>query len=302
MRIFKEIQSLNENTSVALGLFDALHKGHQEVIKNTVKEKSLQSVVFSFEFDKEATKPQFSYIFPTSLKFKYLEEMGVDICICPKFSDIKNLSPAEFLNVLKDDFKAKALFCGEDYRFGKEAKGDITLLKSFCDENDIKLCVLPDISENGVKISSTAIRKALKDGEIPLANRLLGRNYGIDFPVTDGKKLGRTLGFPTINQVYPHGCTLPRFGVYLTKAYINGKNYYGVTNVGIKPTVTDTPLPSAETTLLDFEGDLYGEKINLEFLEFIREEKKFNSIDELKKQIETDVKKTREIINIASNL
>ncbi len=300
MRIFDKIQKFDKNTSVALGLFDGLHKGHTEVIKNAVKENALHSVVFSFEFDEDATKPHFSYIIPNSLKLKYLENLNVDTYICPKFSDIKNLSPCEFLEILRDDFKAKALFCGEDYRFGKGAKGDTKLLKEFCKDNDIALCVLPDISENGIKVSSTAIRNALKDGDISLVNALLGRNYEIDFEVTDGKKLGRTWGFPTINQVFPANATLPKFGVYLTRATIDGKSYFGVTNIGVKPTVSDTPLPSAETYLLEFEGDLYGERINLEFLEFIREEKKFPSTELLKAQIEEDLQKAKEIIKSLS--
>jgi len=296
LRIFETIPKLNENTSVALGLFDGLHKGHAEVIKSAVKEKTLQSLVFSFEFDENATKPRFSCIFSKSLKQKLLKEMGVGIYVCPKFSDIKDIKAYDFLLLLRDNFNAKAIFCGEDYRFGKEAKGDITLLKSFCDENDIRLCVLPDISENGAKISSTAIRNALQNGDIALANSLLGRNYLIDFPVTGGNKLGRTWGFPTINQVFPKDATLPKFGVYLTKTKIGSKTYHGITNIGVKPTVSDSSLPSAETYLLDFDGDLYGEKINLEFLHFLREEKKFPSTELLKAQIEEDLKKAKEII------
>ncbi len=296
MRILHKIQNLSEDTSVALGLFDGLHKGHTEVIKNAVKENTLHSVVFSFEFDEDATKPRFSRIISNSLKLQYLEALNVDTYLCPDFSDIKNIEASDFLKLLRDDLKAKAIFCGEDYRFGKGAGGDVKLLSEFCNLNGIKLCILPDISENGIKISSTAIREALQNGDITLTNKLLGRNYEIDFEVTNGKKLGRTWGFPTINQIYPPNATLPKFGVYLTRAFIDGKSYYGVTNVGIKPTVSENAYPSAETTLLDFNGDLYGEKVKLEFLEFIREEKKFTSVEELKSQIEADVNHTKKII------
>ena len=296
MHIYNSIPLLSDSTAVALGLFDGIHKGHSEVI-NSMLLSEYTATVFSFQYGEEnISKPDFSYLLSPSLKEKILYSMGIVNFVCPLFSEIKDLEPNEFLeNILKKSLNAKALFCGEDYKFGKNAKGDINILKAFCDENNISLTVVPDILVDGEKISSTRIRNALKNGDISLVNNLLGRYYQIDFTVTNGVKLGRKMGFPTINQVFPENYCLLKYGVYLTVAEIDGKEYYGVTNIGVKPTVSDNSSPSAETTLIDFDGDLYGKKVPLSFISFLREEKKFSSVEELKIQIEKDVNKAKDL-------
>ncbi len=299
MRIFHKIPHLNKNTVVALGFFDGIHLGHQKVISDMLNSNLGAHTVFSFEFDDEnITKSDFSYLISSGLKEKLLNDMGIENFISPSFSDIKDITADEFLNsVLKKSLKAKAIFCGEDYRFGKNAEGDIIKLKSFCEKNDIRLNVVSSITLNGEKVSSTYIRNVLKNGDVSLANKLLGRNFQIDFPVSNGRKIGRTLGYPTINQIFPKNFSHLKFGVYLTKIDINDRCYYGITNFGVKPTVMETSSPSAETTIFNFNGDLYGKKVKLSFIEFIREEKKFNSLDDLKEQILKDVTYAKEIIN-----
>lgn len=302
MHTYNEIPHLSQSTSVALGLFDGLHRGHQQVILKAVSHsKEMIPTVFSFDYDNPAliSKPDFKALLSPTLKARLLESLGVEQFVCPPFSFIKDMSARRFLEeILQTALQAKAVFCGYDYRFGKNAEGDTRMLEEFCASNGIYCEVLPALTEGGSPISSTRIRECIHSGRMEEAQTLLGYPYTIDFPVSEGRKLGRRLGFPTINQPYSKGNILPRFGVYASLAQIDGKSYMGVTNVGVKPTVgTDNP-PSAETYLIGYEGDLYGRQIPLSLIRFVRPEQKFASIEDLKGQIAKD---TREVIRTLQN-
>lgn len=295
MHTYNEIPHLNQSASVALGLFDGLHRGHQQVISKAVShDKAIIPTVFSFEYDNPSlvSKPDFKVLLSPTLKARLLESLGVEQFVCPPFSVIRDLSAPCFLEgILKNALGAKAVFCGYDYRFGKNAEGDTRMLQNFCAANGIYCEVLPALTEGGSPISSTRIRKCIHSGLMEEAQTLLGYPYTIDFPVSEGRKLGRRLGFPTINQPYPKGNILPRFGVYASLAQIGGKSYMGVTNVGVKPTVGADNPPSAETYLIGYEGDLYGRRIPLSLISFVRPEQKFASIEDLKGQIARDTQK-----------
>ena len=189
---------------------------------------------------------------------------------------------------------ARRLCCGEDFRFGRGARGDTALLQTLCDRRGVELTVVPPVKEGGEKVSSTRIRAAVEAGDISLANRLLGRPFGFSLEVIHGNHIGTGLGTPTINQAIPEGFVLPRFGVYASWCRVGGEYFYGVTNVGVKPTVgSDRVL--AETWMPEFQGDLYGKRVRVFLLEFLRPEKKFGSLEELKAAIQTNGEQAKEV-------
>ena len=297
MRYLKDIPVLNEPSAVALGLFDGVHRGHRAVIEKAVScAPALTPVVFTFTFDDpdQITKPHYAAILSDTRKREIFASLGVQAVVEPPFSSFRELSPEDFFQrILREKLNAKAVFCGGDYRFGKNAAGDAVLMERFCKEAGIRFETVPSEMEGGEPISSTRIRQLLRDGKPEESALLLGERYAIDFPVVHGRQLGRKMGYPTINQLYPSGSLLPKFGVYATLASIDGNDYPGVTNVGIKPTIAGGDAPSAETYLMGYSGDLYGRPVKLSFVSFLRPEKKFASVDELFTQIAADAETAR---------
>jgi len=227
-----------------------------------------------------------------------LETRGVKQVVCPDFEQFRDLSPERFVSdVLAGHLGAAAVICGEDFRFGKNAGGDLSALRHLCASDNITVQVVPTITLDGQPVASRSIRRLVECGDIATANRLLGRPFTIDFEVIHGRQLGRTLSIPTINQAFPVGFTLPRFGVYLTRVPVSGRVYSGLTNVGVKPTIGERHPPLSETFIQGFEGDLYGKRVEVEFLRFLREEQKFGSIEELKAAITADLAHIKAIID-----
>lgn len=283
------------NTSVALGYFDGVHIGHKHVIQKVIDAKKntgddrIIPTVFTFSCDGFCNKGD--NILTQKQRFKVLEQMGVEIVIAPKFSEIKDINPDDFvIGILKNTFKASVLSCGFNYHFGAKGIGDTKLLKSMCESENITLYVEDKNCELSDVISSTRIKKYLLSGDIKQANKLLGYNYFITGEVVKGYQLGRTLGFPTINQNLETGIVVPRYGIYHTDTIVDGKRYKSVTNVGVKPTISGDRLPLVETFIIDLSKDLYGQEIMVEFVDFIRPEQKFENLDELIKAIQNDVK------------
>ncbi len=198
------------------------------------------------------------------------------------------MSPEDFvIKFIIGQMRAKVVVCGEDFRFGKKAAGNVDLLKELCSQYGVEVRLVSPVVLDGDRISSTRIRGYIKQGNMPLAWRMMGRPYSLCFPVVSGNKIGRTIQFPTINQIYPDHFAVPRFGVYVSVTEVDGVLYPSVTNVGVKPTVgSDRPL--AETFILNFSGNLYGKKVRVNLCHFIRPEKKFESLDELRVQIARD--------------
>lgn len=211
------------------------------------------------------------------------------------------MSPEEFVvNILKNKLNIKLAVAGHDYRFGYKGEGDIPLLKEFGKKYGFKVVVIPPITCDGEIISSTSIRQSIISGNLETAYKLLGRNYSIIAEVVNGRRVGNTIGFPTANIHPEKFLVLPHNGVYITKTLLNGKLYNSMTNVGYNPTFEDVKQITVETHIMDFNQDIYGKKIEVFFLKKIRDEKKFNNVEELVNQITKDMKIARDYLSIVS--
>ena len=198
-----------------------------------------------------------------------------------------------FLELLKEKYGAAGFVCGSDFRFGYRGEGNAVLLKETCEAWGIPCAVVPEQTVNGARVSSTRIRSLIEAGEVEAANKLLGHPHVLSGQVVRGKQLGRTIGIPTANLLLPEGVVCPRFGVYACKAIVDGAEYLAVTNVGVRPTVSGEGV-TVEPWLLDFDGDLYGKTLVLHFYSFLRPEKKFDSLDALRREIQKNAQETRE--------
>ena len=199
------------------------------------------------------------------------------------------MEPEQFVKeILVDKLDAKVVVIGEDFRFGYKRRGDAQLLKELSSQYGYEVQVFEKVRVDGEIVSSTNIRKAIEDGNMEFAERMLGEPYSLSGEVVHGKKLGRELGMPTANVIPDKQKLLPPFGVYASKTLVDGIWYDGITNIGVKPTITEEKVRLAETFLFDYHGDLYGKEIRTNLYHFEREERKFESIDALKAQMEED--------------
>ncbi len=296
----KSFYSTNENNCIiALGFFDAVHVGHKQVIGECVKiakEKELQNAVFTFKSNPSkffGKNEKLIYTFEE--RTKLFDMLGVNTIIsAPCDEKFFSMSPKEFLSILVDKLKVVGIVCGYDYTFGKNGSGNVDTLIDFCDKNGIYLKVVDKIESLGDKISSRIIRKYVDNGEIEKANFLLGRNYSISGVVVKGRGEGKKSLFPTINVDYPTDKQIPNSGVYATRTVIDGMSYNCVTNVGSHPTYNDFR-ENVETYVIDFDKDMYGKNVSIEFIKKLRDISKFESVDALKKQIEKDITVAREL-------
>lgn len=286
---------IDGSSAISLGKFDGVHRGHRKLLQRVLeqKEKGLSAVIFTFE--KNPTRI-LSGLSPrnimTNLERKMmLEEAGVDNLLeCPFVPEIAHMEPETFVEqVLVGQLHVKFVAVGKDFHFGYQRRGDFQLLKKMGEELGFQVEVIEKEQSHGRDISSTYVREALHEGNIPLANELLGYRYYVSGEVLHGRQIGRTLGLPTTNLLPPADKLLPPNGVYLTRTLIGDDAYYGITNIGYKPTVGGETHKGVETFLFDFDGDLYGQHLKVEFLEFERPEQKFKSLEELKAKILSDV-------------
>lgn len=283
--------------SLALGFFDGVHRGHQQVIgqaMKTAEERGIKSAVMTFDPHPSLVlggrKERLLYITPLSHKIELLEAQGVDICFIVRFtSELANLTPEAFIEHFVKELGVVHCTAGFDYTFGKFGKGDMALLEA---ESDGKYSVTTVEKQESAaeKISSTRIRGLLQEGDVLQAAQLLGRPHTIRGTVVNGDKRGRTIGFPTANVEPEHGSFVPAGGVYAVRIFVQGVWYDGVCNIGVKPTFNDPEHAkrTVEVYILDFEQSIYGEEVEVEWYERIRSEQKFAGIDELKAQIEKD--------------
>ena len=276
--------------SVALGLFDGLHPAHRRVILSATLGIDDDTAVTVYTFDPATvnTKAVSGLLCEPAEEEYILDLMGVDELFRVDFATVRHLSPAEFVHtILKEQLGAVQVTCGYNYRFGYRGEGDTALLTALCAEEGIAVTVVPEVDIDGVSVSSTAIRTAIADGDMATTRRLLGRPYCLRTPVIEGQHLGNKLGFPTINQALPADLVCPRFGVYASCVQHEGETYPAVTNIGVRPTVgADAPL--AETYIIGFSGDLYGESPRVYPLCYLRGEQKFDSLAALTEQIQRD--------------
>ena len=271
MKRFQELTCSQGPSAVALGCFDGLHTGHVQVLR-AARAPGLVASVLTFQPDILRDGKDAPALLSQARKMSLLEGMGIQQCWQLAFSDIRDMSARQFVQqVLRDVCRARRVCCGFNFHFGKGGVGDSALLRELCAEEKIEVVVVPPVE-------------------------VLGEPFCVDFQVIHGRRLGRRLGFPTINQVFPDGFLLPRFGVYASVTELNGAAYYGVTNIGVKPTVgADRPL--SETWLPGYRGpEVYGERPAVEILEFIRPERKFDSLESLRAQIFQDGETARKIV------
>ena len=291
MQNFFEILPEKSGTAIALGYFDGLHKGHRNVISLAAaeKENGLTPVCFTFSKSPKSVLygTQSNALMASEDKIKTLERLGIERTYQADFEKIMNMPAKDFAQeILIDTLKAEKLFCGFNYRYGKNGEGSAETLKSFCKSKGITLTVVPATESDGEVVSSTLIRKLITDGNVKRANELMCSRFGFSSVIEHGKRLGRELGTPTINQPLCSELVVPKFGVYASIVTLeNGETYCGVTNIGIKPTVGgNTPL--CETWMPKYKGgEIYGQSADVRLLEFIRPERKFSGIDELKNAI-----------------
>lgn len=289
-----------QDCAVCLGNFDGLHIGHRELIKRGVeiaKREGLKCAVLSFEVHPavylSSKSPELLISFEE--KERILSSMGVDYFVLSDFSSIRDMSCEDYVDkILIKRLSAAFVICGFNYSFGKRASGDAALLRELLKSKGVRTEIVDEVRLSGQRVSSTAIRELLKNGDCELAARLLGGSFCIDSPVTAGKRLGRTLGFPTANQRLDPVRLKPKKGVYASTVSYNGRVYAAISNLGERPTVEDNGQYNCESFILGFNGDIYGCKIRTELLKFIREEKKFSSTEELREQIEKDLREVRE--------
>lgn len=291
MQNFFEILPEKSGTAIALGYFDGLHKGHRNVISLAAaeKENGLTPVCFTFSKSPKSVLngTQSNALMTNEDKIKTLERLGIERTYQADFEKIMNMPAKEFAQkILIDTLKAEKLFCGFNYRYGKNGEGSAKTLKSFCESKGIALTIVPATESEGEVVSSTLIRKLIIDGNVKRANELMCSRFGFSSVIEHGKRLGRELGTPTINQPLCSELVVPKFGVYASIVTLeSGETYCGVTNIGIKPTVGgNTPL--CETWMPQYKGgEIYGQSADVRLLEFIRPERKFSGIDELKNAI-----------------
>ena len=296
IRNYSYPQKLNiEGTAVALGYFDGVHIGHRELISMLVREaraKGLRPYIFTFVDDLAKTKNTQSIIYNLEEKIKIFASLGVDGVIVAGFSSIASLTPDEFVcNVLVGDIGAELAISGYNFRFGKGASAGAPDLIELMERQGKRAIVLSEQTIDGKTLSATVIRGLLDEKRMDEATKMLGSPYFIEGKVEKGLGLGKVYGFPTVNLPLRQNTPL-RPGVYRTAVKIDGKLYTGVTNVGSCPTVKEREIHT-ETLIADFNGDLYGEELYIYFLGYLREEKRFDSVDELREQIYIDRDKSK---------
>lgn len=284
----------HKKTAVALGYFDGLHLGHVGVISAALAHDEFAPAVFTFNCD--TTLPKFEKnedIISFENKCELLEKIGVEYLYAPDFAEVCTLSAEEFVSeILIKKLNAGFACCGTNFRFGKNGAGTPQLLRQIGERYGMLAQTVADVCVDGVMISSTHIRELIRSGNITEANRLLGYELWYRLPVVEGNRIGRTLLYPTINQIIPDTNIIPRFGVYKSYTEVAGKQYRSITNIGVKPTVenrTDGCGAVMETHIIGFDGDLYGQKIAVSLVSFIRPEQKFGGLSELKRQIAADM-------------
>lgn len=310
MDVFKDIDNLSfiDNSIITIGTFDGVHRGHKKLLKklNEIKtRKTDKSLVLTFEpHPRKVLFPdQTDLQLLTNLdeKTELITKEGIDIVIVYPFTQaFSQIEPEKFIKeILVEKLKVKTLVIGYDHKFGKDRKGDINTFKAASEKYGFDVQEIPAEEINDINISSTKIRKALFEGDIKTANAFLGYNYFINGIVVHGKKLGKTISYPTANLgINNHDKLIPKNGVYLVGVEGEGFKGFGMMNIGVNPTTDTDKKLKLEVNIFNFDKDIYGEGIKVEFLERLRDEKKFNSVDELINAIKNDERNCKQILNI----
>jgi len=303
MEIFEsEFNCENKTKTVlALGNFDGVHVGHMRLLdeaKKYAQNSGLSFGVYTFSDSPKFRNANHSLLTDIQTRLSFLQyKAQPDFVYLEKFDDVKDFEPAEFVEYIVSKFDAAVCFCGENFSFGKNASGNCNDLVSLMQSLGRTAVAVPVLEYEGEAVSSTRIRKLLEDGKAEEAQALLLEPYCFTSRVVHGAHLGHKLGFPTINQIIPSELVAPQYGVYATVVIVDAREYLGVTNFGIKPTVSDDNTPVAETYIIDYNSDAYDKLVTLCFCKKLRGEKKFSSLDELIQNISNNVQETKDFFN-----
>ena len=289
---------MNHNKRIfALGFFDGVHLGHQALLTECVrlaKAMEVETAAITFESHPQSLfRPDTPPLLTTLQdRFRLLLRYGIDhVYPFPVNQKVMSTPWEDFLEELMES-GAVGFVCGDDFRFGSRGEGNAEKLRQFCRARKLPCVIVPEQNLDGVRISSSYIRKQIGEGDMATAVRFLGHGHMLTGTVVTGRRLGRSLGFPTANIELPQGVIVPRHGVYACRAYVGKEGYLAVCNVGNRPTVQGHQVRT-ETWLLDFDGDLYGQSVTLEFMYFLRPEQRFESLDALKEAVLCDAENTR---------
>jgi len=296
----------DKDTLLTIGVFDGVHRGHQhliEALKRQAEEKGWLPGVVTFRQHPEAVlAPGNNLPFLTDIqtRLNFLKEQGVALIVPLSFTaELAKLPARRFVGLLQKHLRMRGLVIGADFALGKGREGSPGALKKLGKEMGFTVTVVPPLEINGEVVSSTAIRRAMAAGDMEKVRRLTGRYFRLHGRVVHGEGRGEGLGFPTANLNVAPGQSLPPDGVYAALARVNGHTYPSMTNIGRNPTFGDNKL-SIEAYLLDYSGDLYGHELKVDFVARLRDEKRFASADELKRQVAADVKKGKAILDRTS--
>ena len=289
---------------IALGFFDGVHKGHGALLRRVTRlAGELGAVSAALTFDAHPSQILFGAAVPLlSSCDERLELMrrlyGVeDVIVAHCDAQLLRTPWRQFLDDLTQKYNAVHLVAGHDFRFGHRGEGDPARLAAWCREHGLGCDVIEPVTEQGMLVSSTYIRELVSAGDMERAAAFLGHPHTLTGAVRHGKHLGSALGFPTVNLALPGEIVVPARGVYATRVCVDDRSYPAVTNVGVRPSVDDGGELTAESFLLDFDGDLYGKTVRLEFFKFLRPERRFDGLDALRGQIARDAEHTREYFN-----
>ena len=304
MKYFRDTTDvyIEEDTVVTLGKFDGLHSGHQYLLQHLQKIKQsgqLKSVIFTFTRPpKERIEQEKQQVLSTLDEKEYIfAQRQIDYLIeYPFTEEVMYMSAEEFVDMLVKRLHVKAVIVGTDFRFGYQRKGDPELLEKLAKQYGYQVTVVEKKQYHGEDISSTMIRELVKQGKLQIANELLGYDYFFQGKIEHGNEIGRTIGIPTLNLLPAQEKIIPPFGVYASLVEVGQKWYGGITNIGIKPTVGDHNPVGVETHVFDFTQDIYGETVRIHLKEFIRPEKKFASVEEMKQQIRLDMENVSKML------
>lgn len=286
-----------DKLSCAIGNFDGVHAGHQKLLRlATEKRHSItKSAVFTFAVPTSRLKNGISLLTSPEERYPLFRAFGVDLLILVEFEDVASLSPERFAReILFQRCHVRHVLCGFNFRYGKAAAGNAQSLKNALCALGASVDVVPPYRIDGQTVSSSEIREALSVGNVIRARRMLTRPYALTAEVVHGKQLGRTLGFPTANQRFPSDRLVPKYGVYAVRVLIDGSSYFGVANVGVRPTVENTVSANCEVYIMDFKDDLYGKTVTTEFMEFIRPERHFSDVQALVTAVGNDIQTAKQ--------
>ena len=303
MKIVREFENYTENTPkvLSLGMFDGVHFGHISIInllKSVAQENNLETAILTFwPHPRKVFNPndEIKLLNTLNEKLNLLENANLDVVFLKSFDEnFRNLTGEEFVRqILVQKLNVKHIIIGHDHVFGKNKSGNFELLQKLSKELDFVVQQLDAVKEGEFNISSTKIRNCLANGNIIGANKMLGYHYSVSGKVIDGKKLGRTIGYPTANIEVDELKLLPKKGAYIVEVYVKNKFYKGMLSIGTNPTVNGDKL-TVEVYILDFNEDIYGEEITVKFRDFLHEEIKFDSLEKLIERLDEDKRLTKE--------